>query len=621
MKGSTPTRAIILAAGMGRRLGRDSDHRPKPLTPIAGVPIVHRSMAALAAVGVTEAVVVTGHLDAVVRASLGDEFAGIKVHYLYNERYHETGDAYSVWLAREWFDRSLYLVEGDIVLREDAFATVSTAPRANIVFAGEPVRRLGGTVVKAAADGTLDRLCTDREQGPGFSPDGWLKTSNVFLLDAEYLRDGFAPALDALVTAGPDGDKAYYDYAIVDSLVADQWAVCTWGIDEWFEVDDPGDRLQAEYLFSPPRRQRELLSESGGAYWRFDVRDHRSLRNAGFPTPEMYESLTAPLRELLVDSPADHGLSTELVASLYGLHPEQVCVANCAADLLGPLCEAGGPIAVLEPGGDGHEAAVRSAQLVPFTLEPPQFGLDVAAFAAFVREHGCSVAVIGSPNGKTGIAVPLSELRHLCKAMPDVTVLVDESFVDFSMAPAGSLLPHLEEHPNLVVLRDLSEVYGVGGIPLGFAATADPVRAAWLRTRLSTSKLSGLAEEFLRVLPHYDKDFRRACALVSSDARALAAGLADLGPLTVVPPDANFVFAGLPDGVSAAVVADELFTADRILVKAYSDTSDTVGRQWLRIASRGRVADERLTSVLDVVLRRLTADSRNDVRPPGAEGH
>ncbi|MFI1227177.1 MULTISPECIES: aminotransferase class I/II-fold pyridoxal phosphate-dependent enzyme [unclassified Streptomyces] len=620
MKGSTPTRAIILAAGMGRRLGRGSDQVPKPLTPIAGVPIVHRSMAALAAAGVTEAVVVTGHLDAVVRASLGDRFAGIKVHYLYNERYHETGDAYSVWLAREWFDRSLYLVEGDIVLREDAFATVPTAPRANIVFAGEPVRRLGGTVVRAAADGTLDRLCTDREQGPGFSPDGWLKTSNVFLLDAGYLRDGFAPALDALVTTGPEGHQAYYDYAIVDSLVADQWAVCTWGVDAWFEVDDPGDRLQAEYLFSPPRRQRELLAGSGGAYWRFDVRDHRSLRNSGFPTPEMYESLTAPIRDLLVGSPADKGLSTELTASLYGLLPEQVCVANSVAELVGSLCGTRGPIAVSEPGGEDCEAAVRSARLVPFPLEPPRFGLDVTAFAAFVREQGCSVAVVGSPDSRTGVAVPLSELRRLCEALPDVTVLVDESFVDFARPPAGSLLPFLGEHPNLVVLRELGEVHGVGGIPLGFAATADPVRADRLRGRLSASRLGGPAEEFLRVLPHYGKEFRRACERVSSDARALAAGLAELGPLTVVPPDAHFVFAALPDGVSADVVADELFTADRLLVEASSGKSAADGRPWLRITSRGRAADDRLTGVLDGVLRRLAAASRDDVRPPPAEG-
>ncbi|MEU3662046.1 aminotransferase class I/II-fold pyridoxal phosphate-dependent enzyme [Streptomyces sp. NPDC032940] len=612
MSGPTPTRALVLAAGMGRRLGRDSDHRPKPLTPIAGVPIVHRSMAALAAAGVTEAVVVTGHLDDVVRASLGDRFAGIDIHYLYNARYHETGDAYSVWLAREFFDRSLYLVEGDIVLREDAFATVPTSPRPNIVFAGEPARRLGGTVVKAAPDGTLDRLYTDREQGPGFSPDGWLKTSNVFLLEGEYLRDGFAPALDTLVTAGPDGDRAYYDYAIVDSLDADRWAVCTWGADEWFEVDDPGDRLQAEYLFSPPRRRRELLTGAGGGYWRFDVRDHRSLRNSGFPTPEMYASLTAPVRELLLGSPADNGLSTELVASVHGLRPGQVCVASGTAELLAALCEAGGPVAVPDPGGDGHVDAVRSAQLVPFTLEPPRFTLDVDAFTAFVRAHGCTAAVVGSPHHRTGVAVPLPELRRLCEALPDVTVLVDESFVDLSAPPAGSLLPHLEEHPNLVVLRDLGEAYGVGGIPLGFAATADPDRAALLRTRLPSPRLGGLAEEFLRVLPHYDKDFRRACARVSADARALAGDLAALGPLTVVPPDAHAVFAGLPEGVSADAVADELFTADRILVQAYDEKSASGGRQWLRITSRGRDADRRVTTALAGVLRRLPMTKSED---------
>jgi histidinol-phosphate/aromatic aminotransferase/cobyric acid decarboxylase-like protein len=81
--------------------------------------------------------------------------------------------------------------------------------------------------------------------------------------------------------------------------------------------------------------------------------------------------------------------------------------------------------------------------------------------------------------------------------------------------------------------------------------------------------------------------------------------LAQLGSLTVVPPDAHFVFAGLPEGVSAAAVADEMFSANRYLIKDCGGKAAADGQQWLRVTSRGRAPDGQLAKALALALRRF----------------
>lgn len=74
--------------------------------------------------------------------------------------------------------------------------------------------------------------------------------------------------------------------------------------------------------------------------------------------------------------------------------------------------------------------------------------------------------LIANPNNPSGTRCPVDELRALADAAPDRIVVVDEAYVDF--APAGSsLLPHLDAHRNLVVLRTFSKSYSLAGARLG----------------------------------------------------------------------------------------------------------------------------------------------------------
>ena len=103
-------KSIILAAGVGRRLGADM---PKCMIEVAGTSIIHRQLAAFRAVGVTEFVVVVGHEQDRLRDHLADQPG--RFTFVVNERYAETNTIYSLYLARAHVDGAFFYSNGDVL--------------------------------------------------------------------------------------------------------------------------------------------------------------------------------------------------------------------------------------------------------------------------------------------------------------------------------------------------------------------------------------------------------------------------------------------------------------------------------------------------------------------------
>lgn len=105
-----PTQAIILAAGMGRRLGAG---RPKCLLDVGGASILHRQLAAFRSAGIEHFVLVVGYACDQVCEHVADQPG--RIEFIINERYAETNTIYSLYLARQWFGAGFYYANGDVV--------------------------------------------------------------------------------------------------------------------------------------------------------------------------------------------------------------------------------------------------------------------------------------------------------------------------------------------------------------------------------------------------------------------------------------------------------------------------------------------------------------------------
>ncbi len=92
-------KAVVLAAGRGGRLERRTDRHAKGLVQVAGRPLIHYVLTALAQAGVREVVLVVGYHGEQLQADLGDgRRFGLKLHYVWNQD-HTLGNANSLWRA------------------------------------------------------------------------------------------------------------------------------------------------------------------------------------------------------------------------------------------------------------------------------------------------------------------------------------------------------------------------------------------------------------------------------------------------------------------------------------------------------------------------------------------
>lgn len=107
-------RAIILAAGVGKRLQTITDHRPKCLIQVSGKTLLERTLTALSAVGVTEAVIVIGYRGDMLVEEIGERCGAVAVRYIRNEQY-EKGAILSLWSARNEFDTDLLIMDADVL--------------------------------------------------------------------------------------------------------------------------------------------------------------------------------------------------------------------------------------------------------------------------------------------------------------------------------------------------------------------------------------------------------------------------------------------------------------------------------------------------------------------------
>src|SRR2546425_2060212 len=106
-------KAIILAAGVGKRIGAVTGNRPKCLLEFGGRSLLVRYLDALLAVGVKSAVLVVGHRQELIRDAVGGGYRGLAIRYVVNHQYHR-GSLYSLWLALGSVDDELLNTDTDL---------------------------------------------------------------------------------------------------------------------------------------------------------------------------------------------------------------------------------------------------------------------------------------------------------------------------------------------------------------------------------------------------------------------------------------------------------------------------------------------------------------------------
>ena len=179
------------------------------------------------------------------------------------------------------------------------------------------------------------------------------------------------------------------------------------------------------------------------------------------------------------------------------------------------------------------------------------FGLDLSALEAAMREHRPALTFLAYPNNPTGNLFDAAAVERVIELSPGL-VVVDEAYHAFA---GRSFLPRLGHYPNLLVMRTLSKL-GLAGLRLGLLVGPEQWLQELDKLRLpyNVNVLTQLVAE--HVLAHGDVLEAQAAAIRGERAR-LHRALGALPGVRVFPSDSNFILfrAANADGVFAALKA------------------------------------------------------------------
>lgn len=239
---------MVLAAGVGRRLSPDTDTLPKALLPVDGATtILDIVLRNLAAVGLRDVALVVGHAADAVQARVPSlqERHGVRLELVHNDRASEWNNAYSLWLAREFFREGVLLANGDTVHPvsvEKALLASRDRHGADLVLAVDDLKQLGDEEMKVTLDGRGLLTRITKQMDPAGAYAEYIGVTLIKPAAAAALAD----ALDATWRRDP---QLYYEDGYQE--LADRGGaigVAPIGAVGWVEVDDHNDWRRARQI-------------------------------------------------------------------------------------------------------------------------------------------------------------------------------------------------------------------------------------------------------------------------------------------------------------------------------------------------------------------------------------
>jgi choline kinase len=233
---------MVLAAGLGKRLGHETAELPKTLLGVDGDrTILDIALANFAHVGLTDAVIVTGyaHDRLAERVPALERRHGVKLELVYNPKALEWNNAYSLWCAREAFSEGVLLANGDTVHPAAVEQRLLAARGPELVIAVDDEKPLGDEEMKVhvTGEGHLDRI--NKALDPATAHGEYIGVTLIEPAAADALAD----ALEATWRRDP---QLYYEDGYQE--LADHGGrigIAPIGTVEWVEVDDHRDLARA----------------------------------------------------------------------------------------------------------------------------------------------------------------------------------------------------------------------------------------------------------------------------------------------------------------------------------------------------------------------------------------
>lgn len=240
--------AIILAAGMGRRISRAVNNLPKCLLEVDGIPLIEHALHALRRNHVRKCIIGIGYRADTIKQKLQTiECHDIIIQYVHNQVYHLTNNIYTLALCSRYVGGNVLLIEGDVWFEHEILNELLRDPFPNVAVVSPYRKEMDGTVVSLGKNCFIDRIIPKCDQHEGLELSGYYKTINLYKFRHDFFRFTLVPEVERCIRKY--GAGIFYEYALRNIVPSNPRLLKAQIVSEagWHEIDTIDDLHVTEH--------------------------------------------------------------------------------------------------------------------------------------------------------------------------------------------------------------------------------------------------------------------------------------------------------------------------------------------------------------------------------------
>lgn len=599
--------AIILAAGMGKRLKELTQNNTKCMVKVNGVTLIDRMLHQIERQHLSRIIIVVGYEGQKLIDYIGTLDIQTPIVFINNPIYDKTNNIYSLALAKDWLCKDdTLLFESDLIFEDSVLDALVCDSRETLALVDKYESWMDGTCVKLGEDDSIEAFVPGKKFKFNEIKD-YYKTVNLYKFSKHFSETHYVPFLDAYQAAL--GQNEYYEQVlrVITMLDAPEIKAKRLNGQRWYEIDDIQDLDIAESIFTPDDDERvKLLQGRYGGYWRYPkLLDFCYLVNPYFPPEKMKDELRANFDTLLTEYPSGMRVNSLLAAKNFDVHQKNILVGNGAAELIKSLMGyLDGKVGFIRPTFDEYPNRYTRENSVDYTPENRNYSYTADDLMSYFGDKDLANLIVVNPENPSGNFIPKADLLRLIdwSKVKGIKLIIDESFVDFADAEDSTLIDQaiLDANPHLFVMKSISKSYGVPGLRLGVLASGNTEIIAAMKKDVAIWNINSFGEFYMQIEEKYKKDYRAALVKIRAERDRFQSELAKIKGVRVIPSQANFVMVELDEGISPKELLKTLLIKHDLLIKEL--TTKTNGRNYLRLAIRNTQDNDELIRALKAEL-------------------
>ena len=593
---------LMLAAGMGKRLGKYTQGNTKCMLEVAGKTLIERAVDALKSAGINRLVMVVGYKSENLKAFVNEKIRDMEIIFIDNPDYDKSNNIYSLYLAKDWLEKDdTIMLESDLIYENRMIQKLVENENKDVALVAKYEQWMDGTVV------TLDNKnrITEFIEKKDFRFDRineYYKTVNIYKLSKEFSKNQYIPFLEAYMKAY--GVNEYYELALkaIAHLSRSTLKALPIGDIKWYEIDDAQDYDIVNCLFAKEEDTIKMYQKRFGGYWRFNnIKDYCYLVNPYFPPQNMINKIMYLSRELISSYPS--GLNTQNINAgrLFGVDETEILVGNGAAELinvLGHLTK--GKMALSIPAFNEYERCFKNCEIIEIDSKEDGYRLNPNKIMK-VLDDVDSIAII-NPDNPSGDFIKIDDMIKIIEKANNLNkrIIVDESFIDFANEDIKYTLLDseiLNKYKNLIVVKSIGKSYGVPGIRLGVLASGDKELLSAIREEMAIWNINSFGEYYLQIATLYTKEYIKSCELIAKERARFIKKLQEIPYIKPYHSQANYIMCKL-EGKDSTDLANYLIKNHSILIKDLKNKKGFEKVNFIRLAVKSTEDNDELIEAL-----------------------